>query len=265
VHHYPHSIGDYRRDTMHLTLLEHGIYRQLLDTYYLTESPLCADDATLMRSHCVRTPDECAAFKNVLKDFFSLTENGYIHGRCEKELAAIYAKSDKASASAKTRWQQKQGVSNSGDANASETHSERNANAMLPNTQHPTPIESTTLVVTPSGETPPADEFNPKKPESVPFGRIVDLYHELLPTLPTVADLSAKRKAIVRARWQSLKPESLADGLNEFRCYFERVAKSKFLTGKSPPVGDRKPFRANFEWLMNESNFLKVIEGNYDA
>jgi uncharacterized protein YdaU (DUF1376 family) len=49
MHHYQHHIGDYRRDTMHLTLLEHGVYRQLIDLYYLQEKPL---DANAMRKKC---------------------------------------------------------------------------------------------------------------------------------------------------------------------------------------------------------------------
>ena len=37
MHYYQHNIADYRKDTIHLTLLEHGVYRQLLDQYYLTQ------------------------------------------------------------------------------------------------------------------------------------------------------------------------------------------------------------------------------------
>jgi Protein of unknown function (DUF1376) len=40
MYYYQHHIGDYRKDTSHLSLIEHGIYRQLLDLYYITEKPL---------------------------------------------------------------------------------------------------------------------------------------------------------------------------------------------------------------------------------
>lgn len=70
MHYYQFNIGDYRRRTGHLTPLEHGIYRILLDTYYLDEQPLCGDDAELMRTHSIRSPDEQQAYKNVIKDFF---------------------------------------------------------------------------------------------------------------------------------------------------------------------------------------------------
>jgi uncharacterized protein YdaU (DUF1376 family) len=129
LHYYTFNIGDYRRDTSHLNLLEHGIYRQLLDSYYLSEQPLCGDDATLMRTHCIRTEEEKAAFKNVLNDFFCLAKDGYRHKGCEKNIAEYREKSSKASKSAKARWDK--------DANGMRTHSERNANGMLTNNHKP--------------------------------------------------------------------------------------------------------------------------------
>lgn len=130
MNYYPFNIGDYRRQTTHLSLLEHGIYRSLLDTYYLNESPLCADDAKLMRTHCIRTEEEKSAFANVLADFFTKTECGYLHSSCEKVIEKYKEKSEKASRSAKARWGK--------DANAVRTHSEGNANQEpITNNQEP--------------------------------------------------------------------------------------------------------------------------------
>ena len=134
MHYYQHNIGDYRKDTGHLTLLEHGIYRQLLDTYYTEESPLTTDLNKLMRSHSVRNADEVQAFENVLNDFFKLTEKGYVHDRCDKELEKIYGKSESARASANARWANR---NKDIDANAMQTQSEGNAIGMLPNNPIP--------------------------------------------------------------------------------------------------------------------------------
>lgn len=134
MHYYQHNIGDYRKDTGHLTLLEHGIYRQLLDTYYTEELPLTTDLNKLMRSHSVRNADEMQAFQNVLNDFFELTEKGYVHDRCDKELEKIYGKSEKARASANARWANR---NKDIDANAMQTQSEGNAIGMLPNNPIP--------------------------------------------------------------------------------------------------------------------------------
>jgi uncharacterized protein YdaU (DUF1376 family) len=118
MHHYQHHIGDYRRDTMHLTLLEHGVYRQLIDLYYLQEKPL---DANALRLICARNAEEMQAAENVLKEFFDSTPEGWVHKRCEAEIARYHEKSAKAKASADARWKQD-------DANAMRTHSEGNAN-----------------------------------------------------------------------------------------------------------------------------------------
>lgn len=128
MHYYKHYIGDYRRDTSHLTLLEHGIYRQLIDSYCLDEAPLTNDLAKLMRSHSVRTAEEQQALQNVLTDFFELTESGYIHKRCEKTVAEYHGKSDKARQSANARWHKENNKLQSNDANAMQTHTEGNAN-----------------------------------------------------------------------------------------------------------------------------------------
>jgi len=130
MHYYQFNIGNYRRRTGHLTMLEHGAYRALLDTYYLEEKPLCADDAQLMRSHCARTTDEQQALKNVLRDFFELREDGYFHKDVEEKLVNYRKKSEKASLSAKSRWEK--------DANAMRTHSDGNANHKpITNNQEP--------------------------------------------------------------------------------------------------------------------------------
>lgn len=131
MNYFDHHIGDYRKDTGHLSLLEHGIYRQLLDTYYMDEKPLTVDIARLMRSHCVRNAEEQRALENVLQDFFIRTEDGYRHKRCDVVIEAYHEKSSKAGESAKARWDRvraekaKQCLD---DANAMRTHSEGNAN-----------------------------------------------------------------------------------------------------------------------------------------
>lgn len=120
MNYYQFNIGDYRRDTIHLSLLEHGIYRQLLDTYYLEEVPLPLDHTKLMRSLCVRNATEEEALENVLNDFFTRTENGYIHTGCDRVIAAYRGKSEAARRSANARWERV----------SEQPQSERNANGM---------------------------------------------------------------------------------------------------------------------------------------
>jgi len=122
MYYYQHHIGDYRRDTSHLTLLEHGAYRQLLDLYYISEKPL---DANALRLVCARDADEIKAVEQILSEFFVLQNGKYYHKRCEDEIARYHNKSNKAKESAKIRWNKNNNLQ---DANALQTDSERNAN-----------------------------------------------------------------------------------------------------------------------------------------
>lgn len=130
MNYYSHHIGDYTTDTAHLSLLEDGAYRRLMDRYYTTEAPLPADD-TLFRVIRARSPDEQEAVRVVLAEFFDLTDAGWTHKRCDAEIDAFKAKSGKAADAANKRW------SKPSNANAMPTHSERNADAMPTNNQEP--------------------------------------------------------------------------------------------------------------------------------
>lgn len=133
MHYYDFNVGDYRRSTGHLTMLEHGAYRQLLDTYYLNEKPLPADLPELMRMHCARSPDEQSALQTVLKEFFTLTDAGWCHAYCEKVINLYRGKTRGAKKAAKARWDKEKLA----HANAMRTHSERNANGMPTNNHKP--------------------------------------------------------------------------------------------------------------------------------
>ena len=104
MHYYQYNIADYRKDTSHLSLLEHGCYRQLLDQFYLDEKPLPSDEDKLFRLFNARTEDEKTAIKNVLKDFWTKTEDGYVQGRSKTEIELYKDRLETASKSAKKRW-----------------------------------------------------------------------------------------------------------------------------------------------------------------
>ena len=155
LYYYQHHIGDYRRDTGHLTLLEHGIYRQLLDLYYITEKPF---DASAMRLICVRTTDEEEAYKRVLNDFFVLKNGKYHHKRCQIEIEGFQSKSNKAKDSAKIRWNKNKDLQ---DAIALPTHSDSDANGMLTMNHKPLTINQHINLIAESDKSLPAVEFIP--------------------------------------------------------------------------------------------------------
>ena len=91
MHYYQHNIADYRKDTTHLSLLEHGVYRQLLDWAYLDNDPIPKETETVYRRLSARTGEEKNAVNIVLSEFFTL-EIGYTQKRAEIEKQAYERK-----------------------------------------------------------------------------------------------------------------------------------------------------------------------------
>jgi hypothetical protein len=91
--------------------------------------------------------------------------------------------------------------------------------------------------------------------------QIVDLFNELLPELPRVVLVNKDRKSKLQAR---LAESPVHQDLDFWRDFFGMVQTSDWLMGR---VGgrDNKPFRCNFDWLIAPTNFVKVVEGNYNA
>jgi len=143
MHHYQHHIGDFNNATRHLTRIEKSIYRDLVELYYETEMPLQCDRIALARKIMARGDLELAAMDTVLEEFFTLEGDFYHHTRCDSELAKIYEKSDKARLSAEKRWA-KHAKKKGKNENATRTHSDGNANGMLPVTRNPLITTTTT-------------------------------------------------------------------------------------------------------------------------
>jgi len=124
MHWYKFNIADYKKDTDHLTMLEHGAYLKLLNKYYLNEEPLPLEETQLFRLIGVRGDDEATAIRSVLQDFFTKSEMGFIHKRCDVVIEEYKEKSYKASQSAKAKWDK---INN---ANAMRTQCDGNANSV---------------------------------------------------------------------------------------------------------------------------------------
>ena len=100
--------GDYGRDTGHLTLLEHGACRLLMDHYYASGAPLPGDETRLMRLCRARTAPEKRAVRDVLAAFFRSSEDGFRHKRIDAEIVKAAEQNTKAFAAGKAnamkRW-----------------------------------------------------------------------------------------------------------------------------------------------------------------
>lgn len=81
---------------------------------------------------------------------------------------------------------------------------------------------------------------------------LVDLFNSTCVSLPKVTVLSTRRERTINAMLKEFTVE-------QFTSVFKKAEASKFLTGKN-----KNNWRANFDWLMNATNFAKVLDGNYD-
>jgi len=89
MHYYQHNIGDYARDTGHLSILEHGIYRLLLDWCYLNEKPITTEQAIRVgRGNPVET-------QSVLSEFFLQSDEGWTHKRVSQEIEKYHRQAEK--------------------------------------------------------------------------------------------------------------------------------------------------------------------------
>ena len=104
-----------------------------------------------------------------------------------------------------------------------------------------------------------------------PYARIVELYHEKLPSLPQVVKITPSRRSAIGARWRDICEDIRSDGdevteakaLENFGMFFDRVAHSDYLMGRTPRSSGHQNWRCNLDFLMRQQPFFRVIEGGY--
>jgi uncharacterized protein YdaU (DUF1376 family) len=145
MHYYQHHIGDFIKDTTHLDDHQLATYLRMLWSYYTSESPISGDFEDV--AFAMRTDEKTVRL--LMRHFFTETQDGWHHTRCDKEIAEYHSKAEKARNSANARWK---------NADAMRTHSERNSNATVfdanqePITNNHKPVkEKATVVATPHG------------------------------------------------------------------------------------------------------------------
>lgn len=92
MHHYPFHPGDYLLATCHLDPIHDLAYRRLLDYYYVEEKPIPNETDWVSK----RTRLDISVIESVLREFFTPSERGWEHKRCEAEIAKYYKKADTA-------------------------------------------------------------------------------------------------------------------------------------------------------------------------
>lgn len=91
--------------------------------------------------------------------------------------------------------------------------------------------------------------------KSVPYHEVIDMYNDICSLrLPKVIKVSDARRRRIKSRF--------ADGytIEDFRTLFKTAVETPFLCGENS-----RNWAANFDWLIEPGNMLKVLEGNYST
>ena len=99
------------------------------------------------------------------------------------------------------------------------------------------------------------DKESIKTPSPAPkidYQSIKDLYNDTCISFAKITALSDSRKKLIKARAEQYD-------LQTIQKVFETAQASDFLKGKNA-----RGWKANFDWLMNDANFAKVLDGNYN-
>jgi hypothetical protein len=164
-----------------------------------------------------------------------------------------------------TGWNKRQYVSDSSTSRSTKhrmkkkQQRQQNVSATAPDTDTDTDTNEDTdkdkdLVL----RKPKSNENLKVKSDSVPYKKIIELYHQHLPVLPAVIKLTQKRKAQIRQRFK----EDL-DDLKKWENYFIFVGQSDFLMGRVDSTGGHHIFRADIDWIISTAHFTNIAEGKY--
>lgn len=92
---------------------------------------------------------------------------------------------------------------------------------------------------------------NSIKRDNVDYQQIADMYNDTCVSFPRITKLSEARKKAIRARLNKYS-------IDDFKKLFEMAESSSFLKGNN-----NHDWSANFDWMMKDANFAKILDGNY--
>lgn len=96
------------------------------------------------------------------------------------------------------------------------------------------------------------DRLEEKSKPKINYQLVADMYNDICISFPRLTTLSDARKKSIKARFNTYTIE-------QFEELFTKAEASDFLKG-----GNDRNWQANFDWLIKDSNFAKVLDGNYD-
>jgi uncharacterized protein YdaU (DUF1376 family) len=273
VNFYKHYIGDFQRDTGHLSLTQRGAYRALMDHYYATEKPLPNDHAALCRIAGALDKNERDAVR-VAMGFFEPCESGLMHTRIEVELHKAGELSNTNREIALAREATRRAARLEHEQSTKRAPSVPRTDHEQSTNQTPDTIEDLSDV--PNGTSSSAGPTGKRRPTiPCPYADIVAAYHEALPDLPRAKLMPPKRQAALRKAWgwvlNSIKSDGQPRATNAdealawLRGYFERASHNDFLMGRGARSAEHANWRCDIDFLLTDKGMAHVIEKTRDA
>lgn len=278
---YKHYIGDFQRDTGHLSLTERGAYLALMHHYYATEQALPVDHAALCRIAGAFSKPERDAVKAVMR-FFEVRDGQLWHKRIEAELEKQEGRADTNRRIALAREERKRAEKEPRSDHEQSTNRAPNVQRSVAPDEHEqsTPqnqsqnqerntVPDGTVVggEPPDPASPPASTVR-SMPLPCPKERIAERFSEALPMLPRVKLWPKARESAIRSRWGEMLREkrwqTADEGVRWFDEFFRHAAKSDFITGRRRSSGAHAGWSADFDFLISPKGFTGVREGKYD-
>ena len=249
MHYYKRNLGDYAKKAGRLTMLQHGAYTLLIDACYDREIFPTYEQA--LDWTWASTEAEIEAVKFVLSRFFKLSADGqYVQDRILEELLNYHKNADTNKRIAIERETKRKNKSMDREQNVDE-----------PSPNHK-PITNNHIKES-------KDSLSAGLP-TCPQNAILELWKKHLPNLPQPRVWDGSRQQALRARWaQAGKPSTFSpkgystqeDGLAWWDSFFAYIANDTKLA-QGFETKDRV-WRPDLVWVVNATNFAKIIDGKY--
>jgi len=246
MHYYQFHIGDYKSHTSHLSVIEDIAYRRLLDFYYLHEKPI--KQYNIARQIGMRDYEQ--EVLSILDEFFLSTTDGFVSLRANKEIENYHSKIEQAS--------------KAGKASAERRFNARSTDVQPTNNQEPITIN----------QEPYIKEGKPSLTGTAfppcPHTELLKLWGKQLPHLTQPRTWEGNRQANMRQRWiQAGKPSAYSpegyktteEGLKWWDSFFGYIVNDTSLAKGFETKG--RTWLPDLEWVVNATNFQKIIDGKY--
>lgn len=296
MNYYEHHLGDYIRDTVHLSMLEDAAYRRLLDAYYTREAPLPLDAVQCCRLARASSKPERDAVSAVLAEFFRIEDDGYHQPRADAEIARFKLKQADADvkrdheAERQRRHRDRRAelfdalreagqvpayntttneleamlsrVTN-GSGHAPVTRDKQPTSRVrqrLPSNQTPvTNQEQEQEHESPNGDSSAsaAADAPPTKSDPIPYGAIVETFNRTLTRLPKARTLTPKRRTLIRSAWQAAPERRSIEFWEALAAEYEA---DDFTNGTGPYLHGHEGWRPSIDYLLRADVVTRTFE-----